>query len=145
MASMQIGLIIGAIILSMKKKWNKIRTFLTGTYMLFIGIFIIALSEEFWVMSCGGFIATFGFPFVSIMMKTVVQSVIPAEKLGRVISILGSLSTLTMPIGFILSGFLAKLMDVGTLFLLSSITGIIIVSMIGIFGNLSILEQKQVK
>jgi DHA3 family macrolide efflux protein-like MFS transporter len=141
MASMQAGFIVGAIFLSMKKKGGSIKTFLTGIYLLFLGIMIIAVSGEFWLMSLGGFIATFGVSFVSIMLKTVVQQIIPAEKLGRVVSILGSLSTVTMPIGIIISGPLASSMGIGNLFLLSSILGILTTSLIGIFGNLKILEK----
>lgn len=60
-------------------------------------------------------------PFYSGLQTALFQEKIKPEYLGRVFSLTGSIMSLAMPIGLILSGFFADRIDVNHWFLLSGI------------------------
>ena len=121
------GMIAGAILTSIKKNWNnKIRVIFISLVLALIGYFIFAIapSGSFYILGLGGIILGFNLPIVNSLYQTFVQIAVPADKLGRVTSIDHALSSAISPIGALLSGPLAVLFGIQTLFIYCSLIGI---------------------
>jgi len=139
LSSIQAGMFVGAIIVLLKKVWKK------KLLIIFLGIFIgeighlilsLAPPQNFLVISIGGFIFAFIVPFVNTMFLTILQTVIPPDKQGRVMSNVITIVTLVSPLAMIISGPLAELMGITTLFMVSSSLNIIFIVIIWIFSNI---------
>jgi MFS family permease len=76
-------------------------------------------------MGIGG--ATLGFvlPIINSLYQTFVQTNVPPNKLGRVSSIDSTLSSAISPIGSLVSGPLALLLGIPTLFFYCAVLGIL--------------------
>ncbi len=126
---MQAATIIGALVVSTRKEWkNKVRVFMIGILMIYSGIAIIGITPtgQFWIMYIGGFIACLGVPIITAMFSTLIQTVVPIDKIGRVTSNLGMLGTILMPLGMLISGPIAAWIGSGMLFFLASVLGFIL-------------------
>ncbi|MBY9015094.1 MAG: MFS transporter, partial [Candidatus Lokiarchaeota archaeon] len=102
LASIQAGMFVGAIIVVIKKVWKKkILIIFLGIFVGEIGHLILALapSRNFTIISIGGFIFAFIVPFVNTMFLTTLQTVIPPDKQGRVMSNVITIVTLVSPLG----------------------------------------------
>lgn len=78
------------------------------------------------MMGSGVFILGFFLPIINTIVLTVVQKAIPQDKMGRVFSILNTLSMVASPIGAIVSGPLSEIYGVSWLYFYCAILGIII-------------------
>ncbi|MCK4779347.1 MAG: hypothetical protein KAT57_04130, partial [Candidatus Lokiarchaeota archaeon] len=67
----------------------------------------------------------FNLPIINSLYQTFVQTVVPADKLGRVTSIDHALSSAISPIGALISGPLALIFGIQSLFIYFSLIGII--------------------
>lgn len=126
---LQGGIIIGAIIPIIKKKWkNSIRTMFIGIVFINIGYLMYAIAPIgfYPMMGSGVFILGFFLPIINTIVLTVVQKTIPQDKMGRVFSILNTLSMVASPIGAIVSGPLSEIYGVSWLYFYCAILGIII-------------------
>lgn len=122
------GMISGAILTSVKKNWNnKIRVIFISLVIALIGylIFAIAPPGSFIILGLGGAILGFNLPIINSLYQTFVQTVVPADKLGRVTSIDHALSSAISPIGALISGPLALIFGIQSLFIYFSLIGII--------------------
>ncbi len=123
------GMIAGALLTSIKKKWNnKIRVIFISLVIACLGylIFAIAPSGSFVILGLGGAILGFNLPIINSLYQTFVQTKVPADKLGRVTSIDHTLSSAISPIGSLLSGPLALLLGIQSLFIYCSLIGILL-------------------
>lgn len=82
-------------------------------------------------------------PFYSGVQTALFQEKIKPEYLGRVFSLTGSIMSLAMPIGLILSGFFADRIDVNHWFLLSGILIICIAIVCPMITEVRKLDLKQ--
>ena len=126
---LQGGMIIGALIPSFKKQWkNKVRSMFIGIIVVNIGYMLYAITPLgfYYTMGAGAFIIGFVLPIVNTILLTVVQTKIPPDKMGRVSSILNTLSMVISPIGAIISGPLSVIFGIAPLYLYCAILGIII-------------------
>lgn len=126
---LQGGIIIGAIIPIIKKKWkNSIRTMVIGMIIIFTGYLMYAIAPIgfYPLMGSGVFILGFFLPIINTIVLTVVQKTIPQDKMGRVFSILNTLAMVASPIGAIVSGPLSEIYGAAWLYFYCAILGIII-------------------
>ena len=138
LSSIQAGMFVGATIVVIKKTWKKkIMIIFLGIFVGEIGHLILSFApiQNFIVISIGGFIFAFIVPFVNTMFLTILQSVIPPDKQGRVMSNVITIVTLVSPLAMIISGPLAQIMGITTLFIVSSFSNIIFIVIVWVFSN----------
>ena len=139
LASIQAGMFFGAIIVIIKKVWNKKPVIIfTGILIGEVGHLILALAppQNFLMISIGGFMFAFIVPFVNTMFLTILQTVIPPDKQGRVMANVITIVTLASPIAMLISGPLAELIGLTTLFILSAGLNFIFIIFVWIFSNI---------
>ncbi|MHA1375746.1 MAG: MFS transporter [Promethearchaeota archaeon] len=121
-----IGFFLGGVVMSIKKKWNnKIRTIFLGVASVILGYFLLSMSPFRAYLYMGIVFSLIGFnlPITNSLFQTILQTKVPREKIGRVFSIYVALSWLISPIGKILTGILAEMITITSLFLICSIIG----------------------
>ncbi|MFX0002693.1 MAG: MFS transporter [Promethearchaeota archaeon] len=143
-AFMPIANIIGSIINTIKKNW-KHKTFIImfGTITIFIGYsFLIFTPSGFFIfLGLGLFIQGMAMNFILNNYMTLLQSCVPFDKVGRIVSIDQSLSFIIMPIGSLIGGPLVFLIGITNLYLLCVIIGLAITVLIWIFSDIYKLDH----
>ena len=139
MASLQFSIFIGAIIVTIKKEWNrKVFLFLFGVTFEYVGIIIASLAplHNILMLSIGSFLFALMIPIVNTIFLTIIQTEISPENQGRVMSIAIAISTAVSPIGMIISGPLAEILGIVFLFILSAGLGLITIVITWAFSNI---------
>ena len=137
--SLSAGTISGAVITTIKKNWNrKILSSFIGIAIVLIGYAYLAFVPTgfFIMMIIGLFLMGINLPIINTIFQTIEQTIVPPDKIGRVMSIDSTLSMIIMPIGVILTGVLSIPLGVNNLFLYSAILGIVITLAIYAFTNI---------
>lgn len=123
------GMILGGLITALKKKWkNKNTVYFTGL-MIAMGLFSVlgfAPTGSFLLMGLSAMIIGLILPISNTIYLTIVQTTVPQDKMGRVLSVIQSLSMAIQPIGMIISGPLVVIISIQNLFIYSSVIGEII-------------------
>lgn len=118
------GMLIGGLLLGLFGNYQKRILLITASiFMMGISLTISGLLPQsgfFIFVVCCAIMGLSG-PFYSGVQTALFQEKIKPEYLGRVFSLTGSIMSLAMPIGLILSGFFADRIDVNHWFLLSGI------------------------
>ena len=131
MVFFQVGMVVGALITSIKKEWkHKIFTYF-GSLVVLMGMisgYTFAPKGTFLLLGIGNFVIGFLVPIGNTIYMTVIQTTVPNDKMGRVISIDHSISALIAPFGALISGPLADVFGARLVFLFSSILGILATS-----------------
>ena len=122
------GMILGAIVTTVKKKWNnKIRVIFISIIIALVGylIFAIAPKGSFIILGLGGAILGFNLPIINSLYQTFVQTTVPPDKIGKVSSIDNALSSAISPIGSLISGPLALVLGIPYLLFMCAWIGIL--------------------
>lgn len=142
--SMQIGLLLSGIILSLRNNWNrKTLMIVIAIYIQLFGYFIQAITPIglFWFMGIGAFIFGAMLPIINSMYRSIIQLVIPPELQGRVTAITTAMTGAFLPIGVIISGPLAEFLGFVPLFLLAIILSLITLTSVWFYTDLRSLDQ----
>ncbi len=127
--SISAGTISGAIITTIKKKWNRkiLSSFLGITIFLMGYAYLAFIPTGFFIMMIIGlFFMGINLPIINTIFQTIEQTIVPPDKIGRVMSIDQTLSMIIKPVGLILTGVLSVPLGVNNLFLYCAIIGIAI-------------------
>ncbi|MCG3220153.1 MAG: MFS transporter [Candidatus Heimdallarchaeota archaeon] len=128
LALSQAGTIVGSFLFifwkGFKKKVNGVAL---GILIGYIGYIVTTLTPDglFWFMGIGMLIIGFALPMANISSQTIWQTIVPKEKLGRVMSVRITIAQMTAPVGMILSGFIAEAISIKYLFIASALLGIL--------------------
>ena len=76
---------------------------------------------------------------------TILQTVVPSDKIGRVMSIDHTISMAIAPIGALMAGPMADLIGINTLFVICAFVGIIYPFLLWIFTKIRYLEYPREK
>lgn len=123
------GMILGALIASLKKDWkHNITIYFCGELTLMLTYGVIALSPHgnFLLMSIVASIFGLAIPIINTIYLTMIQKKVPIDKMGRISSIDWAVSSAISPIGTLIAWPLSEIFGVPNLFLICSIIGIII-------------------
>ena len=143
MTSMQVGSIIGAAIMSIKKTWkHKIKINIIGASLFFVGQLpaILAPKGNFILMMISLFPGAVMFPITVSTYLAILQTVVSKDKIGRIMSIDHMISMAITPIGALIAGPLAELIGIIDLFLIFAILGIIFPFFVWFFTKIRKLE-----
>jgi DHA3 family macrolide efflux protein-like MFS transporter len=128
LAFSQAGTIAGSVLFIIWKGFKKkVNGVALGILIGYIGYIVTTLAPTglFWFMGIGMLITGFALPMANISSQTIWQTVVPKEKLGRVMSVRITIAQMTAPVGMILSGFIAEAISIQYLFIATAILGIL--------------------
>ncbi len=148
MTSFSIGSITGSLITSIKKNFkHKIKINIIGASFFFVGQIFAILTPRgnFIVMMIALFPGAVVFPITVSTYLAILQSAVPKDKVGRIMSIDHMISMAIAPIGALLSGPLANLFGIINLLLMCAIIGIIFPSLIWFFTKIRHLDHVEEK
>jgi len=131
MVFFQIGMVLGALLTSIKKEWKrKVFTYFGGLLVICVMLSGYTFAPKGWFLflAIGNFVVGFLLPIGNTIYMTIIQKTVPNDKMGRVISIDHSISSLIAPIGALISGPLADAIGARIVFFLSSIIGVLATS-----------------
>ncbi|HUT79698.1 MAG TPA: MFS transporter [Candidatus Bathyarchaeia archaeon] len=123
----QIGTIIGSIVFIIWKGFKKkIHGVSIGIFFMYVGFITIAFTPigMFWFMGIGFLIIGLMLPVANISSQTIWQALVPKEMLGRVMSVRAAIAQFISPLGMILSGLIAEVVDIKYVFLGSAALGL---------------------
>ena len=118
------GMLVGGLLLGRLGKFEKRILLITGSFFIMgasLAVSGLLPQSGFFIFVVCCAIMGLSVPFYSGVQTALFQEKIKPEYLGRVFSLTGSIMSLAMPIGLILSGFFADRIDVNHWFLLSGI------------------------
>ena len=136
---LQGGMIIGAFLSFIKKEWkHKIAITFYGISFAGVGYAILALIPQGLFLYIGVTLMSMGFiiPIINIIYQTILQTNVPHDKLGRVVSIDSTLSMAISPLGSVMAGPLTELIGIHLLFLSCGIATITITMALYFFTNI---------
>ena len=107
-----------------------------------IGYIILALAPRgsYFIIALGAATMGLSFPIISTLSTTIIQTVVPLEKMGRIMSINQTITILILPLGTILSGPLAEILGIPLLFFYSAELGLIIAFSLWTLTNIRKLD-----
>ncbi|MHA1619735.1 MAG: MFS transporter [Promethearchaeota archaeon] len=142
--SFQVGLILGSIVVSLKKEWKRKSLMVTfGLSFLWIGIILFALAPEgnfIWLVA-SGFTITFLLPIATTLVITIFQSSIPLDKMGRISSLFSMINSAGMLLGYIVSGPLANWLGITELIIGAGILGLVFTLYMFFFSGMMHMDK----
>ncbi|MBY9000394.1 MAG: MFS transporter [Candidatus Heimdallarchaeota archaeon] len=133
---MQIGTVVGGLIMTFFKGFRKKAL---SSYIALLWIYTVVstlilvppeMTGRFWLIGSILFLVMFVLPVINVSMITAFQTIVPREKLGRTMSVLGTISSSITPIAMLLSGVIGEYVAIPWIFLGSGVLGLLISSAI---------------
>jgi DHA3 family macrolide efflux protein-like MFS transporter len=86
------------------------------------------VNGKFWLIGAIGFLIVIVLPIINVSLITAFQVIIPQEKLGRTMSVLGTLSSAIQPIAMLLSGAIGEYTGIPIVYLASGLLALVLCS-----------------
>jgi len=131
MVCFQVGMVLGALLTSVKKEWKHKLFAYFGSLVVITGllsVFAFVPNGFFLMMGIAMFVVGFLLPIGNTIYMTIIQTTVPHDKMGRVSSIDHSISAMIAPFGALIAGPLAEVFGARTVFFFCSIIGIVATS-----------------
>ncbi len=124
---------------------KKVAAFTISLNISFIGYAILSFTPIglFVFMTMAALILAIPIPVANISARTVIQTIVPLEMQGRVVSVVMSLASVATPLGMIISGPLATIAGTSNLFLDCSLIGIAATTLAWFFTDIRQVEKIQ--
>ncbi|MFW9948802.1 MAG: MFS transporter [Candidatus Thorarchaeota archaeon] len=129
MGFLQGSMILGALYTTLKKKWaHQMTIYFIGLMIINVGYLLFAFAPigVFIYIYLSTLIFGISFPIVNSLYQTIIQTTVPKDKIGRIISIDFALSMAISPIGTLASGFLTEIFGLYNLILFCAIISMIL-------------------
>lgn len=125
LAALQVGMLIGGIILMFFKKKPKMRAVIINGFFMSIVVIALAVipnsvSWHFWAIYIIAFFLGLLITFIDTQLFTILQVTIPKEFQGRIFSTLFTIIKSIMPLGLLLWGAVGDLTSLVFIFILAS-------------------------
>lgn len=125
----QVGLLIGAVFMSSWKGFKRnvvgVTLGIFSSYLcLLMFVFTPPGSSAFLILGVLMLINGFSTPLSNVPSQTIWQSVVPPDKMGRVMSVRTTIAWSAIPVGMLLSGVFAEIIGILPLFLVCAILGL---------------------
>ncbi|MFW9949390.1 MAG: MFS transporter [Candidatus Thorarchaeota archaeon] len=143
-AFISVANIVGGFINSLRKNWiHKTTIIMSCSIGLLIGYSFLLFTPYrlFFLMGIGLFIQGISFSFIINNYMTILQSAVPHDKVGRIVSIDQFLTFAFMPLGSIVSGILATVIGIYSLYLIFIIFGMATAILVWIFTDINKLDH----
>ncbi|MFW9878223.1 MAG: MFS transporter, partial [Candidatus Thorarchaeota archaeon] len=150
-AFMNGGMLLGALVTSLKKEWKHALFIYFGLeFILMMNSGLIALTpfQLFLMLGIVGGITGITIPILNTIYLTIMQLKVPADKMGRLSSLDWAISSAISPIATIITGPLSELIGITSLFLTCSIMGMIITLILWWIAHIRVktyYKRKEVK
>ncbi|MFX0005937.1 MAG: MFS transporter [Promethearchaeota archaeon] len=150
-AFMNGGMLLGALITSLKKEWKHALFIYFGfEFILMMNSGLIALTpfQLFLMLGIVGGITGITIPILNTIYLTIMQTKVPPDKMGRLSSLDWAISSAISPIATIITGPLSELIGITSLFLTCSIMGMIITLILWWIAHIRVktyYKRKEVK
>lgn len=149
MASLQVGMLIGGVILMLIKKKPKMRGVIINGFLMSVVLIILAtvpnyVSWRFWAIYGISFAFGLLITFIDTQLFTILQVTIPKEFQGRIFSTLFTIIKSIMPLGLVLWGALGDVTGIIFLFYLAPGLSIVAFILLMIFTPLFKFDETHV-
>jgi len=144
-AFFQGGMICGALITSLKKTWNhKIRIIFISIAILLLGYIVYGIAPIGWILiiCIGSSIMGITLPIIMSLYQTIMQTIVPSDKYGRITSIDTSLSMAFIPIATLISGPLAEILGASNLYFICALLALMVTAIIWTFSRLRHIDYE---
>ena len=111
MVMLQAGMLAGSLIMLVWGGFKKKVIGVAGGILVgYVGYLIVSLTPAgtFWFMGLGLLILGLALPVLNISSQTIWQTVVPKDKLGRVMAVRITIAQMSAPLGMILAGVIAE-------------------------------------
>ena len=132
-AFLQAGTVIGGLFMTFFKGFKKKAL---SSYIALVWAFVVLCTlylvpvGAYWVIGFIMFLVTLALPVINVSVITAFQTIIPKEKLGRTMSVFGTMSSAIQPIAMLLSGVIGEYTAIPIVFLSSGLIGLFLCSAI---------------
>lgn len=145
MAFFQAGMIVSSVVMIFWKGFDKkVIGVALGILIMYVGFLMISFTpvKMFWFMGIGMFIQGFTLPMMNLSSQYIWQTVVPSDKLGRVMSVRQTLAQFSAPVGMILAGVIAETANaIRPVFWGSIAGGIIVLAISWFFTNMREVQE----
>lgn len=135
-SAISIGAIIGALLMMANLLKDKYKMSVIGLSIEGIALALFGLIPNFYVALLAAGILGIGVTMASVGIGTLYQTLIPKDKMGRVMALVGTLCNITIPLGTIFGSAIIIYISIKIVLIISGIivliTGVSLVPLLGI-------------
>ncbi|MFX1538138.1 MAG: MFS transporter [Promethearchaeota archaeon] len=143
----QVGVLFGSLIMSVWKGFKrKVIGVVLGHLFSYLGMIIIALTQPadpnaFLIMGAAMVAIGILIAVVNVCSQTIWLSVVSPDKMGRVMSVRTTIAWFVIPIAMILSGILAEISEMRSLFFVCAVVGLLCLAYLWFRTSLPNIEK----